>query len=120
MKIIITFFLSVHALLELSGIFIILFQQVSHNTIFYFEMLNKNPAVTAIFGICAGIIRLISVYGILKNTLWGLKMSLYISMVTFMTLTFYLPYGAIDAVLATPVFIISVILGNKNAYKVKK
>ncbi|MES0490652.1 MAG: hypothetical protein ABUK01_11700 [Leptospirales bacterium] len=105
-------FLGVHGLMELSGIFMI-FTGASDNThspVFYMQWLNQNIAVVSVFGVCAGIIRLTAFIGLWKNRKWAAHMTIYISLVTFATLTFYLPYGAIDAVMATPPFIIMLIL----------
>lgn len=109
LKMIAIFFLGIHGLMEVAGMAMV-FAGGSHSAIFYLDWLNKNPVVTALFGLCAGIIRLVAVAGLLKNRKWAAMLAIYISLVTFAALTFYLPYGAIDAVLVTPPLIIMVML----------
>jgi hypothetical protein len=89
--------LLIHGILELMSIFTFFFELDVH---FTFEELNQSWQAVSIIGILVGLLRVFAAVGILLNRMWAWLLGILISTATFAMLTFYLPAGAMDAILA--------------------
>jgi hypothetical protein len=82
---------------------------------FIFEPLQNNLKVTMLLGEIFGAIRIIAAIGIFLSLMWGLALGLVISVVTFVIMTLYLPFGLFDGVLSgiTLVSLLIAYFGNR-------
>jgi hypothetical protein len=67
---------------------------------FIFEPLQNNIKVTMLLGDIFGAMRIIAAVGIFLSLMWGWALGVIISVVTFVIMTFYLPFGVFDGVLS--------------------
>ncbi|MDH5680949.1 MAG: hypothetical protein OEZ36_05160 [Spirochaetota bacterium] len=115
MVIISAIFVLLHAIMEISGLFFLFIPPGAYESPrFYLEWLNKNVALSILIGVSAGLIRLTTFIGLLKNKLWAGKMVIYMSIITYASAPLYLPFGAVDVILTTPPFILMTILLNRG------
>ena len=77
---------------------------------------RDNLNLMLIIGMIYGIIRVIGAFGLWKNKLWGLALSVINCVITLALMSFMLPMGIIDGVLAGSALILILIqfFGNKN------
>lgn len=77
---------------------------------------RDNLNLMLIIGMIYGIIRVIGAVGLWKNKLWGLALSVINCVITLALMSFMLPMGIIDGVLAGSALILILIqfFGNKN------
>jgi len=73
---------------------------------FAFEELGRTYQATMLVGVISGLLRVAAAAGILANRMWGWALGVLMSAVTFAMLTFYLPAGAADAILAGGVMVL--------------
>lgn len=90
--------LLVHGLIELMALFA--FVSPTNQPSFIFEELTRNWQYAVWIGVISGILRMLAAIGIFANRKWGLVLGVLISMTTLVSLTFYLPFGVMDALLA--------------------
>jgi len=90
--------LLIHGLVELMGLFA--FVSPSYRPSFIFEELSLHWVYAVWVGAISGTVRVLAAAGILAHRRWGWALGLVISGTTLVTLTFYLPFGIMDAVLA--------------------
>lgn len=88
-------------------------EQYSSFIVPYFR---DNLNLMLIIGMIYGIIRVIGAVGLWKNKLWGLALSVINCVITLALMSFMLPMGIIDGVLAGSALILILIqfFGNKN------
>jgi hypothetical protein len=67
---------------------------------FIFEPLQNNLKVTTLVGGIFGVVRIIAALGIFLSLMWGWALGVIISIVTFVVLTLYLPWGIMDGILS--------------------
>ena len=67
---------------------------------FAFEELGRSFQATMLVGVVSGLLRIAAAAGILADRMWGWALGVLMAAVTFAMLTFYLPAGAADALLA--------------------
>ena len=67
---------------------------------FKLQYFQENLYMMMFMGAIYGIIRLIGAIGLLKNRMWGLAVSLIISIITITLMLFLLPAGIVDGILA--------------------
>jgi hypothetical protein len=91
-------FLLIHGLIEISGLLSLLIP--SYQPHFIFEELQQNWQSAVWVGAISGSLRLLAAAGIFANRKWGWVLGVAMSMITFAMLTFYLPFGIMDALLA--------------------
>jgi hypothetical protein len=94
--------LLIHGIIELLSIFTFFLELEVH---FTFDELNQSWEAVSIIGIAVGLLRVSAAVGILLNRMWAWLLGVLISSVTFAMLTFYLPAGAMDAILAGGVLV---------------
>jgi hypothetical protein len=99
--------LLIHGLLETMALFA--FISPSFRPSFIFEELSVNWAYSVWVGVIFGSVRMLAAGGILARRKWGWALGLVISGTTLVTLTFYLPFGIMDAVLAWGVMILLIV-----------
>lgn len=97
--------LVIHGVIELLAIFSLLTGQPPP---FVFQELKENWQYAILIGLVAGAIRIIAAVGVFKSMKWGLALGIAMSIITHSTLTFYLPYGIMDALLAGIVLVLLV------------
>jgi len=116
MKRLLTFaaiFLIIHGIVELAAL--LAFVSPSYQPFFIFEELSRNWKYAVWFGVISGCIRILAAAGILACRKWGAALAIVISMTTLFTLTFYLPFGLMDALLVWPVMILLIVYHYKGA-----
>jgi len=91
--------LLIHGLIEIAGLLTILLP-VSQPPPFVFQELRQNWQMSTWVGAISGSLRLLASLGIFINRKWGWVLGVLISLITFAMLTFYLPFGVMDAMLA--------------------
>lgn len=89
-------FVLIHGVIELSG----LLGFLGFPPAYIFAELNANWPLTIWVGVVTGVLRILATAGLLANRKWGWVLALLLSVITFAMLTFYLPFGVMDAVLA--------------------
>jgi hypothetical protein len=89
-------FLLIHGVIELSA----LLSFLGFPPTYIFAELNVNWPLTIWVGVVAGALRILAMAGLFTNRKWGWVLALLLSVTTFTMLTFYLPFGVIDALLA--------------------
>jgi hypothetical protein len=99
--------LLVHGLIELMALFA--FVSPTNQPSFIFEELTRNWQYAVWIGVISGILRMLAAIGIFANRKWGLVLGVLISMTTLVSLTFYLPFGVMDALLAGAVLTLLVV-----------
>lgn len=90
--------LVIHGLVELTALFA--FVSPSYRPSFIFEELSLHWEYAVWVGVIAGLVRVLAAAGILAQRRWGWALGLVISGTTLVTLTFYLPFGIMDGILA--------------------
>ena len=90
-------FLALHGVIEVLSVIKIF---VPVGFLFAFNELNQSYQATMLVGVVFGLLRISAALGILKNRMWGWILGMVMSIVTLAMLTFYLPAGVLDAVLA--------------------
>lgn len=90
--------LLVHGLIELMGLFA--FVSPTNQPLFIFEELTRNWQYAVWIGVISGILRILAGIGIFANRKWGWALGGLVSLTTFVSLTFYLPFGVMDALLS--------------------
>jgi len=73
---------------------------------FIVPYLQANLYLMMIMGGIFGVVRLIGAYGILKNRMWGLALSVINCVITMALMIFMLPAGIMDGVLACTALIL--------------
>jgi hypothetical protein len=76
---------------------------------FVFSEIANNLQLVIWISLVAAALRFVAAVGISRNLKWGWLLGVYISFITFAMLTFYLPMGVVDAVLAGAVLALLVI-----------
>jgi hypothetical protein len=105
--------LIIHGLIELAPL---LFQnkanapQGREMQKFIFEPLQNNMKVTTLVGGIFGVVRLLAALGIFLSLMWGWALGVIISVVTFVIMTLYLPWGIMDGILSG-IALISLLIG---------
>jgi hypothetical protein len=99
--------LVIHGALEVMGV--LAFVSPSYRPTFIFGELSRNWPYAVWAGVIAGVVRILAATGILARRKWGWALGLAISATTLVTLTFYLPFGIMDAVLAWAVTILLIV-----------
>lgn len=94
--------LIIHGVIELLGVFAVFTGEPPD---FVFGEIKTNWQQAILIGITAGTIRIIAAFGILQMMKWGVVLGIVISAITFSMLTFYLPFGVMDALLAGVVLV---------------
>ena len=107
--------LLVHGLIELMGLFA--FVSPANQPSFIFEELTRNWQYAVWVGVISGILRILAATGIFANRKWGLALGVIISTTTLVSLTFYLPFGVMDALLAGAVLTL-LIVSNYGSTKI--
>jgi hypothetical protein len=77
---------------------------------FIFEPLQNNIKVTMLLGEVFGAMRIIAAVGIFLSLMWGWALGVIISVVTFVIMTFYLPFGLFDGILSG-IALVSLLIG---------
>ncbi|MGB9774888.1 MAG: hypothetical protein ACPL4I_12895 [Bacteroidota bacterium] len=93
--------LLIHGFMEVVGVLSLFFP--SYRPSFVFEELRQSWQSAVWVGAICGSLRLLAAAGILANRKWGWVLGVTMSVITFAMLTFYLPFGIIDALLAAMV-----------------
>ena len=99
--------LALHGVLEVTALFA--FVSPSYRPSFVFEELSRNWVYAVWVGVIAGVVRIIAATGILAQRKWGWALAFVVSGTTLVTLTFYLPFGVMDAVLAWAVITLLIV-----------
>lgn len=94
-------FLLIHGLVEVLGLLSLLIPLQQHP--FIFEEIKQNWQSAVWVGAISGSLRLLAAGGIFANRKWGWVLGIMMSVITFTMLTFYLPFGVMDALLASVV-----------------
>ncbi len=77
---------------------------------FIFEPLQNNMKITTLVGVIFGVVRIIAALGIFLSLMWGWALGVIISVVTFIIMTLYLPWGIMDGILSG-ITLISLLMG---------
>ena len=99
--------LLVHGLIELMALFA--FVSPTNQPAFIFEELARNWQYAIWVGVISGILRILAAIGIFANRKWGWALGGLVSMTTLVSLTFYLPFGVMDALLSGAVLTLLVV-----------
>ena len=91
--------LSLHGLIEVLSLLLLL-DPAHPGPAFIFDELAHNWQMTLGVGFSTGVLRLAAAGGVLANRAWGWHLGLILSAMTFAMLTFFLPAGVFDAILA--------------------
>ena len=67
---------------------------------FKLQYFQDNLYMMMVMGAIYGVLRLVGAIGLLKNRMWGLALSLIVSMITITLMMFLLPAGIMDGILA--------------------
>ena len=67
---------------------------------FIFEPLQNNMKITTLVGGIFGVVRILAAAGIFLSLMWGWALGVIISVVTFIIMTLYLPWGIMDGILS--------------------
>lgn len=83
---------------------------------FIVPYLQENLYLMSILGLIYGVVRVIGAIGLWKNKMWGLVLSIINCIVTMALMTFMLPAGIIDGILACSslILILTQYFGNKK------
>lgn len=98
-------FLVVHGVIELLAILSLVTGQPPP---FVFQEIKENWQYAILIGLVAGTMRIIAAVGVFKSMKWGLALGIAMSIITHSSLTFYLPYGVMDSLLAGIVLVLLV------------
>ena len=90
---------AIHGLIEVAAALPLLVPGITIPE-FAFEELSRFPQATYGVGIVVGLLRLAAAGGLIARRAWGWVLAAVLSALTFSMLTFYLPAGFSDAVLA--------------------
>lgn len=80
--------------------------KVKQHFSFIVPYLQENLSLMMIMGGIYGIVRLIGAFGLLKNRMWGLALSVINCIITMALMIFMLPAGILDGILACPALIL--------------
>jgi hypothetical protein len=105
--------LIIHGIVEAAAL--LAFVSPSFQPSFVFEELSRNWKYAIWIGVISGCIRILAAVGILACQKWGWALAIVISVTTLLTLTLYLPFGIMDALLAWPVMILLIVYHYKGA-----
>ena len=106
--------LLIHGLIEIAGLASLLLP-TSQPPPFVFQELRQNWQLVTWIGVISGLLRILASIGIFTNRKWGLVLGVLMSLITFAMLTFYLPFGVMDALLAAIVLAVLVIFDYSDA-----
>lgn len=73
---------------------------------FKFPYYQDNVYMMIVMGVIYGMVRVIGAIGLLKNRMWGFTLSIINCIVTMLLMSFMLPMGIIDGILACSVLIL--------------
>jgi hypothetical protein len=90
--------LVIHGAIELLGLFSFFTGEPPN---FIFQEIKTNWQQAVIVGVIAGAVRIVAAVGIFRIRRWGVVLGMVQSAITLTTLTFYLPFGVIDAALSS-------------------
>ncbi|KPV65277.1 MAG: hypothetical protein AOA65_0312 [Candidatus Bathyarchaeota archaeon BA1] len=76
---------------------------------FIFPEIRENWQQAVLIGFISGVVRVIAAFGVFRGMKWGLALGILFSATTLASLTFYLPYGVMDALLSGIVLILLVV-----------
>ena len=111
-------FMDVGGCLCLIPVFIMGSDQFDINQYFSFVVpyFKNNMNLILIIGSIYGIVRIIGAFGLWKNRMWGLVLSVINCVITMALMMFMLPAGILDGILATTalVLILTQYFGNKK------
>ncbi|MCI5923873.1 MAG: DUF2127 domain-containing protein [Oscillospiraceae bacterium] len=111
-------FMEVGGCLCLIPVFIMGSDQFDINQYFSFVVpyFKNNMNLILIIGSIYGIVRIIGAFGLWKNRMWGLVLSVINCVITMALMMFMLPAGILDGILATTalVLILTQYFGNKK------
>ena len=111
-------FMEVGGCLCLIPVFIMGSDQFDINQYFSFVVpyFKNNMNLILIIGSTYGIVRIIGAFGLWKNRMWGLVLSVINCVITMVLMMFMLPAGILDGILATTalVLILTQYFGNKK------
>ena len=105
--------LIIHGIVEFAALLALV--SPSYRPSFIFEELSRNWTYAVWIGVVAGCIRILAATGIMACRKWGWALAIVISMTTLLTLTFYLPFGIMDALLSWPVMVLLIVSYYKGA-----
>lgn len=80
---------------------------------------KDNMNLMLVMGAIYGIVRIIGAFGLWKNKMWGLALSVINCVITMALMMFMLPAGIMDGILATTalILILTQYFGNKKIVK---
>ena len=99
--------LVIHGVIELLGL-LSFFTGEPPN--FIFPEIEANWQQAVIVGVIAGAVRIVAAVGIFRIMRWGVVLGMVQSVITLATLTFYLPFGVMDAVLSSIALVVLVMV----------
>jgi uncharacterized membrane protein (DUF2068 family) len=73
---------------------------------FKLQYFQDNLYMMMVMGALYGVLRLIGAVGLLKNRMWGMALSLIVSIVTITLMMFLLPAGIMDGIMAGSVLVL--------------
>lgn len=73
---------------------------------FKFPYYQDNVYMMIVMGVIYGMVRVIGAIGLLKNRMWGFTLSIINCIVTMLLMSFMLPMGIIEGILACSVLIL--------------
>lgn len=97
--------LVIHGVIELLAVSSLL---TGESPNFVFQEVRENWQQAIYIGVITGAIRIVASVGIYRMMKWGVVLGIAISAITFSMLTFYLPFGVMDSLLAGIVLVLSV------------
>jgi len=98
--------LLIHGIIELLGVVGIFTGEAPP---FIFPEVRANWQQGVLVGFISGVMRVIAAFGVFRGMKWGLALGILFSVTTLASLTFYLPYGVMDALLSGIVLILLVV-----------
>lgn len=97
--------LLIHGAIELLGMLGILTGEAPP---FIFPEIRGHWQQAIFIGFVSGVIRVVAAVGVFRGMKWGITLGILFSAITFAGLTFYLPYGVMDALLSGIVLVLLV------------
>jgi len=108
--------LFIHGLMEIAGLLSLLLPG-SQPPPFIFQEIKQNWQMVTWIGAISGLLRILASIGIFANRKWGWVLGVLISLITFAMLTFYLPFGILDALFAA-IVLATLIIFNYSEIKI--
>ncbi len=110
-------FIFIHAAIEIGTLPMVLMLSARGElgTMFLYPYLQENILIISCLGFILGFLRIVSGIAVIKNLKWGLILGILNSFLTLLLMTFYLPGGIIDGILASGALILLLSSHYKNA-----